>query len=151
MRELCNENIDVINYTEDNYEFIKRALQPAHVQSVEIDKENRRAKVVVPADQVSKAIGKGGVNIRLATQLTNHEIDVYREVEDEDDIDIFEFADDFGDDIVQLLYDIGCDTARSVLELSPSELERRTEGRLAAKDARQIIRTIEEEFEEDEA
>ncbi|MFO8028811.1 MAG: transcription termination factor NusA [Cyclonatronaceae bacterium] len=151
VRELCNENIDVINYTEDNYEFIKRALQPAHVQSVEIDKENRRAKVVVPADQVSKAIGKGGVNIRLATQLTNHEIDVYREVEDEDDIDIFEFADDFGDDIVQLLYDIGCDTARSVLELSPSELERRTEGRLAAKDARQIIRTIEEEFEEDEA
>jgi transcription termination/antitermination protein NusA len=84
---------------------------------------------VVPADQVSKAIGKGGVNIRLATQLTNFEIDVYREVEDEDDIDIFEFADDFGDDVVQLLYDIGCDTARSVLELSPEELERRTEGK----------------------
>jgi transcription termination/antitermination protein NusA len=151
VRELCNENIDVINYTENDHEFIKRALQPAHVQSVEIDKQNRRAKVVVPADQVSKAIGKGGVNIRLATQLTNFEIDVYREVEDEDDIDIFEFADDFGDDVVQLLYDIGCDTARSVLELSPEELERRTEGRLALKDAKHIIRTIEEEFEEDEA
>jgi len=151
VRELCNENIDVINYTEDDHEFIKRALQPAHVQSVEIDKKERRAKVVVPADQVSKAIGKGGVNIRLATQLTNYEIDVYREVEDEDDIDIFEFADDFGDEIVQLLYDIGCDTARAVLELSPAELERRTEGKLALKDAKHIIRTIEEEFEEDEA
>ncbi len=151
VRELCNENIDVINYTEDDHEFIKRALQPAHVQSVEIDKKERRAKVVVPADQVSKAIGKGGVNIRLATQLTNHEIDVYREVEDEDDIDIFEFADDFGDEIVQLLYDIGCDTARAVLELSPAELERRTEGKLALKDAKHIIRTIEQEFEEDEA
>ncbi len=151
VRELCNENIDVINYTDDDHEFIKRALQPAHVQSVELDKANRRAKVVVPADQVSKAIGKGGVNIRLATQLTNFEIDVYREVEDEDDIDIFEFADDFGDEIVQLLYDIGCDTARSVLELSPAELERRTEGKLALKDAKHIIRTIEEEFEEDEA
>ena len=151
VRELCNENIDVINYTEDDHEFIKRALQPAHVQSVEIDKKERRAKVVVPVDQVSKAIGKGGVNIRLATQLTNHEIDVYREVEDEDDIDIFEFADDFGDEIVQLLYDIGCDTARAVLELSPAELERRTEGKMALKDAKHIIRTIEEEFEEDEA
>ncbi len=151
VRELCNENIDVINFTEDDHEFIKRALQPAHVQSVEIEKKERRAKVVVPADQVSKAIGKGGVNIRLATQLTNYEIDVYREVEDEDDIDIFEFADDFGDEIVQLLYDIGCDTARAVLELNPAELERRTEGKLALKEAKHIIRTIEEEFEEDEA
>ncbi len=151
VRELCNENIDVINYTDDDHEFIKRALQPAHVQSVELDKANRRAKVVVPVDQVSKAIGKGGVNIRLATQLTNYEIDVYREVEDEDDIDIFEFADDFGNEMVQLLYDIGCDTARAVLELSPAELERRTEGKLALKDAKHIIRTIEEEFEEDEA
>ncbi len=151
VRELCNENIDVINFSDDDHEFIKRALQPAYVQSVELDRANRRAKVVVPVDQVSKAIGKGGVNIRLATQLTNYEIDVYREVEDEDDIDIYEFADDFGDEIVQLLYDIGCDTARAVLELSPAELERRTEGKLALKDAKHIIRTIEEEFEEDEA
>ncbi|MBP3193161.1 transcription termination factor NusA [Natronogracilivirga saccharolytica] len=151
VRELCNENIDVINFTEDDHEFIKRALQPAHVQSVEIDKGKKRAKVVVPADQVSKAIGKGGVNIRLATQLTGFEIDVYREVEDEDDIDIFEFADDFGDEIVQMLFDIGCDTARAVLDLSPEELQRRTEGKLELKDAKHIIRTIEEEFEEDEA
>ena len=151
VRELCNENIDVINFTEDNHEFIKRALQPAHVQSVDIDKANKRSKVVVPADQVSKAIGKGGVNIRLATQLTGYEIDVYREVEDEDDIDIFEFADDFGDETVQMLFDIGCDTARAVLDLSPEELQRRTEGKLELKDAKNIIRTIEEEFEEDEA
>lgn len=150
VRELCNENIDVINYTEDDHEFIKRALQPAYVQSVDIDKKNSRAKVVVPADQVSKAIGKGGVNIRLATQLTNYEIDVYREVDDEDDIDIFEFADDFGNEVVQLLFDIGCDTARAVLDLSPEELQRRTEGKLELKDAKRIIRTIETEFEEDE-
>lgn len=150
VRELCNENIDVINFTKDDHEFIKRALQPAYVQSVEIDKENKRAKVVVPADQVSKAIGRGGVNIRLATRLTDYEIDVYREVEDEDDIDILEFAEDFGDEVVQLLFDIGCDTARAVLELSPEEIEQRTDGKLAVEDAKNIIQTIEEEFEEDE-
>lgn len=150
VRELCNENIDVINFTENTHEFIKRALQPAHVLSVELDEKSKEAKVVVPADQVSKAIGKGGVNIRLASQLTGYEIDVYREVDDEEDIDIFEFTDDFGEELVQKLYDIGCDTARAVLELSEDELVRRTGGSIDKKTAINIIATIQEEFEEED-
>jgi len=148
VRELQNENIDVINYTEDKYEFIKRALQPANVINVELDDEGKHAKVLVPADEVSKAIGRGGVNIRLASKLTDTEIDVYREVEEEDDIDIFEFDVDFGEDVVQLLYDIGCDTARAVLELDPAEIERRTDGEISESIAEKIITIIEEEFEE---
>lgn len=149
VRELCNENIDVINYTDNKVEFIKRALQPADVLSVELDNTDKYAKVVVPVDQVSKAIGKGGVNIRLASKLTACEIDVYREVDEEDDIDIFEFAEDFGSDVVQLLYDIGCDTARAVLELDAVELSRRTENRINEDEAKEIIEIIEEEFDED--
>jgi N utilization substance protein A len=150
VRELCNENIDVINYTENKVEFIKRALQPAKVLSVELDETSSHANVVVPADQVSKAIGKGGVNIRLASKLVDCEIDVYREVEEEDDIDIFEFTEDFGEEVVQQLFDIGCDTARAVLELDAQELVRRTEGKISEDLASEIIETIEEEFEEDE-
>ncbi|MEX0780459.1 MAG: transcription termination factor NusA [Balneolales bacterium] len=150
VRELCNENIDVINHTENSHEFIKRALQPAQVLSVEIDEKSKEVKVVVPVDQVSKAIGKGGVNIRLASQLTGYEIDVYREVDDEEDIDIFEFADDFGDELVQKLFDIGCDTARAVLELNDDELVRRTEGSIDKATAGNIISTIQDEFEEEE-
>jgi len=150
VRELCNENIDVINFTENKIEFIKRALQPAKVLSVELNETSTHANVVVPADQVSKAIGKGGVNIRLASKLVDCEIDVYREVEEEDDIDIFEFTEDFGEDVVQQLYDIGCDTARAVLELDAKELVRRTGGNISEDLANEIIETIEEEFEEDE-
>ncbi|MEX0685983.1 MAG: transcription termination factor NusA [Balneolales bacterium] len=150
VRELCNENIDVINYSENTHEFIKRALQPAQVLSVEINEKSKEVKVVVPVDQVSKAIGKGGVNIRLASQLVGYEIDVYREVDDEEDIDIFEFADDFGDELVQKLFDIGCDTARAVLELSEDELVRRTDGSIDKNTASKIIGTIQEEFEEEE-
>lgn len=150
VRELCNENIDVINYTEDPKEYIKRALQPANVQSVEIDEAKKSASVVVPVDQVSKAIGKGGVNIRLASNLTGYEIDVFREVDDEEDIDIFEFSEDFGDETVQLLFDIGCDTARTVLELNEDEIVRRTDGKIDSEQARNIFNTIQEEFEEEE-
>src|SRR5699024_4692710 len=128
VRELGNENIDVINYTDDKHEFIKRALQPAKVLSVELSEDMEHAKVLVPADEVSKAIGKGGVNIRLATKLTNCEIDVYREVEEEDDIDLQEFEIDFGPDVINLLHEIGCDTARQVLELDQEEIVRRTAG-----------------------
>ncbi|HKI43811.1 MAG TPA: transcription termination factor NusA [Balneolales bacterium] len=151
VRELCNENIDVIPYTENKYEFIKRALQPADVLSVDLDKDQTYAKVVVPADQVSKAIGRGGVNIKLASRLTECEIDVYREIDEEDDIDIFEFEVDFGHDVVQTLYDIGCDTARAVLELEPEELVRRTDGNISLEQAVRIIDTISEEFEEEES
>jgi N utilization substance protein A len=149
VRELCNENIDVINYTKDKKEFIRRALQPADVLSVDLTADEKHAKVVVPADQVSKAIGRGGVNIRLASMLTECEIDVYREIDEEDDIDIMEFTDDFGQEITQLIYNMGCDTARDVLQLGTTELVRRSEGKIDEKAAVKIIKTIEVEFEDD--
>lgn len=149
VRELCNENIDVINFTKDKKEFIRRALQPADVLNVDLSPDNKHAKVVVPADQVSKAIGKGGVNIRLASLLTECEIDVYREVEEEDDIDIFEFVEDFGDEVTQAIFDMGCDTARDVLNLGAKELHRRLDGKIDMDMANNIIKTIEVEFEED--
>src|SRR5699024_2036470 len=150
VRELQNENIDVINYTDDKFEFIKRALQPAKVISVELSEDGSLAKVLVPADEVSKAIGKGGVNIRLASKLTNSEIDVYREVEEEDDIDLQEFEIDFGPDVIELLHDIGCDTARQVLDLDEDEIVRRTEGEISEDQAERIIDIIAYEFEDEE-
>ncbi|SMO79188.1 transcription termination factor NusA [Fodinibius sediminis] len=150
VRELQNENIDVINYTDDKYEFIKRALQPAKVLSVDLSEDGKLAKVLVPADEVSKAIGKGGVNIRLASKLTDCEIDVYREVEEEDDIDLQEFEIDFGPEVIQLLHDIGCDTARQVLELDEEEIVRRTEGKITDDQAERIIDIIAYEFEDEE-
>jgi len=150
VRELQNENIDVINYTDDKHEFIKRALQPAKVLKVELDEEAGHADVLVPADEVSKAIGKGGVNIRLASKLTDTEIDVYREVEEEDDIDLKEFEIDFGADVIELLHDIGCDTARAVLELDQEEIVRRTEGKINPEEAERIIDIIAYEFEDEE-
>ena len=148
VRELQNENIDVINYTKDRVEFIKRALQPADVMKVELDEKGEKASVLVPADQVSKAIGKGGVNIRLASKLSECEIDVYREVEEEDDIDLAEFTDDFGEETIQLLFSIGCDTARAVLELSADEIVSRTNEEIDEALARKIIEVIAYEFED---
>lgn len=150
VRELQNENIDVINYTDDKHEFIKRALQPAKVLSVELSEDGNHAKVLVPADEVSKAIGKGGVNIRLASKLTDCEIDVYREVEEEDDIDLKEFEIDFGPEIIAQLHEIGCDTARAVLELDEDEIVRRTDGKIDRKEAERIIDIIAYEFEDEE-
>lgn len=150
VRELQNENIDVINYTDDKFEFIKRALQPARVLKVELNEDRSHANVLVPADEVSKAIGKGGVNIRLASKLTECEIDVYREVDEEDDIDIDEFREDFGDDTVELLHHIGCDTARAVLQLNEEELIRRTEGKITQEEAEKIMDVISYEFEDEE-
>jgi N utilization substance protein A len=150
VRELQNENIDVINFTPDKSEFIKRALQPAQVLKVELSEDGKHANVLVPADEVSKAIGKGGVNIRLASKLTECEIDVFREVEEEDDIDIGEFEVDFGPDTIAILKEIGCDSARSVLELDEDELVRRTEGRIDKEEAERIIDIIAYEFEDEE-
>jgi N utilization substance protein A len=149
VRELCNENIDVISFTQVKTEFIKRALQPAEVLTIEMDAAGKQARVVVPAEQVSKAIGKGGVNIKLASRLTDTEIDVYREIEEEDDIEISEFSEEFGKEVVRMLHDIGCDTARAVLEMDAEELSRRTEGRIDLKSAQKILRIIQAEFEED--
>ena len=149
VRELQNENIDVINYSADKIEFIKRALQPAEVLKVELDEEGTKANVLVPADEVSKAIGKGGVNIRLASKLAECEIDVYREVEEEDDIDLAEFEEDFGAETIAKLHDIGCDTARAVLELSREEIVSRTNGEIDEELAAKIINVIAYEFDEE--
>ncbi len=149
VRELQNENIDVINYTDDKFEFIKRALQPANVLKVELTDGGQHANVLVPADEVSKAIGKGGVNIRLASKLTECEIDVFREVEEEDDIDLAEFEIDFGAETIQTLNDIGCDSARAVLELDEDEIVRRTEGKIDKEEAEKIIDIIAYEFEDE--
>lgn len=150
VRELQNENIDVINYSDDKIEFIKRALQPAKVLKVELNEDGSRASVLVPADEVSKAIGKGGVNIRLASKLVDAEIDVFREVEEEDDIDIAEFEIDFGAETIDTLREIGCDSARAVLELDEDELVRRTDGRITEEEAERIIDIIAYEFEDEE-
>ncbi len=150
VRELQNENIDVINYTDDQVEFIKRALQPAKVLKVEINEAEKHASVLVPAEEVSKAIGRGGVNIRLAIKLTGYEIDVYRDVEEEDDIDIAEFEVDFGPEIIDKLHEIGCDTARAVLELDEDELVSRTNNFIDKETARKIIEIIAYEFEDED-
>ncbi|MBO6524077.1 MAG: transcription termination/antitermination protein NusA [Balneolaceae bacterium] len=149
VRELQNENIDVINYSADKIEFIKRALQPAEVLKVELDEEGAKANVLVPADEVSKAIGKGGVNIRLASKLAECEIDVYREVEEEDDIDLAEFEEDFGAENIKKLHEIGCDTARAVLDLDADEIVSRTNGEIDAELAAKIIKVIAYEFDEE--
>lgn len=150
VRELQNENIDVINYSPDKIEFIKRALQPAQVLKVELSEDGKRASVLVPADEVSKAIGKGGVNIRLASKLADCEIDVFREVEEEDDIDLAEFEVDFGAEALDLLREIGCDSARAVLELDEDEIVSRTDGKITREEAERIIDIIAYEFEDEE-
>lgn len=146
VRELRNENIDVINYTANEQLMIARALSPAKVSSVNIDKENGRADVFLKADQVSLAIGKGGHNIKLAGKLVGYELDVYRENEAEiDDIDLEEFADEIDGWIIDELKSIGCDTARSVLELTSEELEKRTD--LEEETVKEVVRILKEELE----
>jgi len=129
VRELGNENIDVINFTNNTSLYISRALSPAKITSIKLDDENKQADVFLNPDQVSLAIGKGGFNIKLAGKLTGYEIDVYRDVEDADveDVDIEEFADEIENWILDELKGIGCDTAKSVLELSKEDLVKRTD------------------------
>jgi N utilization substance protein A len=129
VRELSNENIDVIPWTDDKVEFLKRSLAPAKPIAVEFNDEldPPRARVTVPAEEVSLAIGRGGQNIRLASRITGYEIDVYRDIaEDEEDVEIEEFSDVMPPEVVQRLKDIGCDSAKAVLELSEDELARRS-------------------------
>ncbi|MBP7808838.1 MAG: transcription termination/antitermination protein NusA [Bacteroidia bacterium] len=129
VRELKNENIDVINYTANSTLLIQRALSPAKVTTIKIDEETKRADVFLRPDQISLAIGKGGFNIKLAGKLTGYEIDVYRDTDTEvesEDVDLDEFSDEIEPAIIDELKAIGCDTAKSVLELSTEELKRRT-------------------------
>jgi len=149
VRELANENIDVLEWSDDPHELIARALSPANPVDVKLnlDADPPRARVEVVADEVSQAIGKGGVNIRLASQLTGYEIDVYREIPaDEEDIDIEEFGDELTDETIAKLKRIGCDTGKAVLELSADELARRAE--LDRETAERVLDIIETEFEE---
>ncbi|MCA0430800.1 MAG: transcription termination factor NusA [Bacteroidetes bacterium] len=129
VRELKNENIDVINFTTNTQLLIQRSLSPAKITSIKLDETNHRADVFLKPDQISLAIGKGGYNIKLAGKLTGYEIDVYRDTDtevDTEDVDLDEFADEIENDVLDKLKSIGCDTAKSVLELSVSELTRRT-------------------------
>jgi N utilization substance protein A len=146
VRELRNENIDVINYTTNNPLFITRALAPAKITSIKLDDEKKRAAVYLKPDQVSLAIGKGGHNIKLAGKLSGYEIDVYRDSEDEEeDVDLDEFADEIDPWIIDELKSIGCDTAKSVLDISIEDLVKRTD--LEEETIKEVIRILKEEFE----
>ncbi|MDA3818971.1 MAG: transcription termination factor NusA [Candidatus Delongbacteria bacterium] len=145
VRELRNENIDVINYTSNIQLFIQRALSPAKVNNVAL-KDDFRADVYLDPDQVSLAIGKNGYNIKLASQLTGYEIDVYREVgEDEEDVDIVEFSDEIDEWVIQQLKAIGLDTAKAVLELTREDLLSRTD--LEEETVDNVIKVLKSEFE----
>lgn len=146
VRELRNENIDVINYTNNPQLFIQRALSPAKISSIEIDEEERRAKVFLKPDQVSLAIGRGGHNIKLAGKLTGYELDVYREGEvDIEDVDLEEFADEIDGWILDELKAIGCDTAKSVLNISAEDLVKRTD--LEQETIEEVFKILRAEFE----
>jgi len=144
VRELGNENIDVINYTSNDQLFITRALSPAKIVSIKLDEENKRAEVILKPEEVSKAIGRGGLNIRLASQLTGYEIDVFRDGGDED-VELREFADEIEDWVITEFAKIGLDTAKSILEQDVDDLIRRTD--LEEETIREVIRVLKEEFE----
>ena len=147
VRELKNENIDVINFTNNNQLFITRALSPAKISSIRIDEKNKKADVYLKPNEVSLAIGKGGLNIKLAGQLTGYEIDVYRETDlkDEEDVNLEEFVDEIDGWILDELKAIGCDTAKSVLNLSVDDLIKRTD--LEEETVKEIVKILKAEFE----
>jgi N utilization substance protein A len=150
VRELKNENIDVINWTSNIQLLIQRSLTPAKITSMELDSDNKHANVYLKPDQVSLAIGRRGVNIKLATELTGYELDVYRDNEGEEDgfdIDLDEFSDEIETWIIDELKRVGCDTARSVLDLTPEELERRTD--LEKETITEVRKVLKEEFEKE--
>jgi len=146
VRELRNENIDVINYSSNMQLFIQRALNPAKVSSIKLHEDTKRADVYLKPEEVSMAIGKGGLNIRLASQLTGYEIDVYREVaQDDEDVNLDEFSDEIESWVIDQLKAIGCDTAKNVLSLSRSELIKRTD--LEDETIDEVLRILRNEFE----
>lgn len=147
VRELRNENIDVINFTNNIQLYITRALSPAKITSIRFDEKNKRAEVYLQPEEVSLAIGKGGFNIKLASQLTGYEIDVYREAatQDEEDVNLDEFSDEIDSWVIDVLKGIGCDTAKSVLEIPFEELLKRTD--LEEETVKDLIKILESEFE----
>lgn len=146
VRELKNENIDVINYTTNTQLFIQRALSPAKITSISIDEEKKRADVFLKPDQVSLAIGKGGHNIKLAGKITGYEIDVYRDTDvDVEDVDLDEFSDEIEGWIIDELKAIGCDTAKSVIDIGFEDLVKRTD--LEEETVKDVINILKSEFE----
>ena len=145
VRELGNENIDVINYTNNLQLFITRSLNPARVNSMKIDEDNNRVEVILNPEEVSKAIGRGGHNIRLAGQLTGYEIDVFREGAEED-VELTEFSDEIDSWIIEELAKAGLDTAKSVLEQDATDLVKRTD--LEEETINDVLKILKEEFED---
>ena len=146
VRELRNENIDVINYSSNLQLFIKRALNPAKINSIKILEDDKKAEVYLKPEEVSLAIGKGGLNIRLASQLTGYEIDVYREMEEDDeDVNLDEFADEIESWVIDALKGIGCDTAKNVLNIPKKELAKRTD--LEEETIDDVFKVLGSEFE----
>ncbi len=147
VRELGNENIDVINYTTNTQLYITRALSPAKVSSIKIDEENKRAEVFLKLEEVSKAIGRGGHNIKLAGQLTGYELDVIREgnvAEEEDDVELTEFSDEIEAWVIEEFAKIGLDTARSILKQNVNDLVRRTD--LEEETILDVMKILNDEF-----
>ncbi len=144
VKELRNENIDVVNYTANSSLLIQRALNPAKVSSITLDEEKKTAAVYLKQSEVSLAIGKGGLNIRLASMLTGYDIDVYREVEEED-VNLDEFGDEIDQWIIDTLKKVGCDTAKSVLDVTDEELVQRTD--LEEETIKEIKNILKAEFE----
>ena len=145
VRELGNENIDVINYTSNLQLYITRSLSPARVTSIKIDEENKRAEAILKPEEVSKAIGRGGHNIRLAGQLTGYEIDVFREGAEED-VELREFSDEIESWVIEEFSKVGLDTAKSILERDVQDLVKRTD--LEEETINDVVRILKEEFEE---
>ena len=145
VRELGNENIDVINYTNNLQLFITRALNPAKINSMKIDEDNKRVEVILNPEEVSKAIGRGGHNIRLAGQLSGYEIDVFREGAEED-VELTEFSDEIDSWIIEELAKAGLDTAKSVLEQEAGDLVKRTD--LEEETINEVLKILKEEFDD---
>ena len=142
-----NENIDVINYTSNDQLYIQRALSPAKISSIKLDETLKKANVFLKPDQVSLAIGKSGLNIKLASRLTNYEIEVFREIDpEEEDVDLDEFSDEIEAWVIGELKTIGLDSAKSVLELGAEELERRTD--LDRTTIDEVLGVLRAEFED---
>lgn len=144
VRELGNENIDVINYTNNLQLYITRALSPAKINSLKIDEETKQVQVFLEPEEVSKAIGRGGHNIRLAGKLTGYEIDVYREGIEED-VELSEFSDEIDSWVIEEFKKVGLDTAKSVLELEEKDLVKRTD--LEEETVADVLKILKEEFE----
>ena len=146
VRELRNENIDVINFTSNSSLYITRSLSPAKVSSIKIDEKGKKADVYLKPDQVSLAIGKGGYNIKLASKLTGYEIDVYRDADtDYEDVDLQEFSDEIDQWIIDEFKKIGCDTAKTILEIPVEDLVQRTD--LEEETIKEVVKILRSEFE----